>query len=785
MVTDLRQRSDNLKAVKRQEFKSTSKHGQLFFDKVLSPVTTSVEEWLEAWSGRTQRHTPEHIELVRRLEPSSIAVITLVVCLDNLHKDLPTDTALAIRIAQYLEQEINTPLYEERNPEYLAFCKKHFPSHRNRRLLKESAENGEFGNPNDFIDIPETTKVRLGKSLIELLVKAGLLCIHKSYSKASKVSWSIEVLEWSQDTFKELDFLKPSWVPLVKQPSNYDVEQKNNSYGDKFPAVDFKLYSSISPNNTEPGLNIDAANKLAKVPYRINTDVFNVVKQLWNEGIEVEGLVNRNAEEIPPKIEGLLPDDPVVKERNRNAHRIYLSNAKKFGRRVTTSRTLSLINEYLDDDLYFLWQADFRGRLYPVTSSLLNPQGSDLSRSLLTFSRKKRLGTQGLYWLQVHTANCYGIDKASFNDRVTWCSDNLDIIREVASRPIDSLELWADTDKPFQFLAACIDLSAALDKGDASSYESSLPIHLDGSCSGIQHYSLLLRDKQGAESVNLCRSLSSLAPRDVYSDVLVDLYEHIAQRGDGWTDLYKQGRLTRKLTKRCTMTYVYSATVRSFSIFIKDFIVDLLKKDGRASLPDSLFDPSLTKNAYDLSPHVKQVIEQRLTATAQGMKWLRDCVKIIHDAGYPNISWTTPTGFQVIQAYKKQEAKRVVCKTFPTSAGIRSTLRKNTDETSRSKSCAAIAPNFIHSLDAAHLVNTVLSFDGDITVVHDSFGTHAATVLDMRETLVDMLIKQYTPNVLMKLWCKWTFKYKLELPRPPVSGDYMLDELYSAVYAFS
>ena len=44
---------------------------------------------------------------------------------------------------------------------------------------------------------------------------------------------------------------------------------------------------------------------------------------------------------------------------------------------------------------------------------------------------------------------------------------------------------------------------------------SSLPIHQDGSCNGLQHYASLGRDKLGATYVNV---VPGSAPQDIYGE---------------------------------------------------------------------------------------------------------------------------------------------------------------------------------------------------------------------------------------------------------------------------
>jgi len=74
-----------------------------------------------------------------------------------------------------------------------------------------------------------------------------------------------------------------------------------------------------------------------------------------------------------------------------------------------------------------------------------------------------------------------------------------------------------NSDEPWQTLAACMEVEAALRCPDGpSNYISHLPIHQDGSCNGLQHYAALGRDQVGAESVNLA---PADRPGDVYATV--------------------------------------------------------------------------------------------------------------------------------------------------------------------------------------------------------------------------------------------------------------------------
>lgn len=89
---------------------------------------------------------------------------------------------------------------------------------------------------------------------------------------------------------------------------------------------------------------------------------------------------------------------------------------------------------------------------------------------------------------------------------------------------------WIKLDKPFEALAACQELVKALDYPDGpEAFPSSLPIHQDGTCNGLQYYAALGRDERGGRSVNLIPHPDSNKPQDVYSEVL-DVVKQIVEK---------------------------------------------------------------------------------------------------------------------------------------------------------------------------------------------------------------------------------------------------------------
>src|SRR3989344_9569679 len=79
-----------------------------------------------------------------------------------------------------------------------------------------------------------------------------------------------------------------------------------------------------------------------------------------------------------------------------------------------------------------------------------------------------------------------------------------------------------DKDSPFCFLAFCFEWAGVEKHGDLR--VSALPIAFDGSCSGIQHFSAMLRDERGGRAVNL---VPSEQVQDIYRLVADEVNKRI------------------------------------------------------------------------------------------------------------------------------------------------------------------------------------------------------------------------------------------------------------------
>jgi DNA-directed RNA polymerase len=221
-------------------------------------------------------------------------------------------------------------------------------------------------------------------------------------------------------------------------------------------------------------------------------------------------------------------------------------------------------------------------------------------------------------------------------------------------------------------------------------------------------------DPVGAKATNLTpgprQDIYQIVADKVNEAVEIDWREWGVDAADAWF-----GHVTRKTVKRGVMTTPYGLT----PIGMRD---QLIKDRWCEDLPGDKM-----QNANYLRDKMSEAISSTIVKGVEIMKWFQDCAEILAKQGRP-ISWVTPTGMRVTQSYRSMRDSQI--RTL-----IGRIHFQEVDETqpiAQRKQCLSIAPNIIHSFDAAHMMLSVLRMDTasdnrtSFSVVHDSFGCHAA-----------------------------------------------------------
>jgi DNA-directed RNA polymerase, mitochondrial len=553
---------------------------------------------------------------------------------------------------------------------------------------------------------------------------------------------------------------------------------------------------------------VDALNGLQAVPFKINTRVAEVLQICADRQLPVAGIPAQSLP-VPPK----APDAQwsAMDKAQRGLWKAKLSEIRKVNSSLVGDRILfredMITAEAMSklEAFYTPMNCDWRGRVYGLCH--FNFQREDRVRALFLFADGLPIGTEGLRWLKIHVANTgdFGkISKRPIEERVQWCDDNIQQITNTASDPFAQTE-WMQADKPFLHLAACFELSAALAQG--SSYVTHLPTSYDGSCSGLQHLCAMTRAAEGS-MVNLT---PSALPQDVYQAIA----DQTKARVEGDTEntdlakLFLEYGVDRKLVKRNVMTYAYSSKKYGMASQQQTDLLEPLSRevlegkleehpfDGYQHGPwDKKGNQQPSKAARFISGHVFSAIETSIHKPAEAMQFLQGLAKALAHEGRP-VCWTTPVGIPWVNRYHEADVTKV--ELFLNDGGLKvraqvsiATGRKK--EIDKAKAANGVAPNFVHALDAAHLLLVANAAAGEgitsIATVHDSFGCLAPQAARFNQVIREQFAQMYEDHdvlaeILERATADLTPANRNKLPTLPSYGPLNLKDVLNADFAFA
>jgi DNA-directed RNA polymerase len=612
-----------------------------------------------------------------------------------------------------------------------------------------------------------------------------------------------EIFEWITQGINSLAVCSPTYLPITQPPQDW-IDDFRGGYAEGAVGR-FNLFLSKSKRQIKTFREtpcedlLRAVNTMQRTPWRINKAVFEVLEL----AVERDWTDPKVAIAPPPKpvrpetvfLEGTRQPEWVKYGRLKRQWNVLTSSYASA--RLRLARALSVGRVYVDcERLYFPHRIDFRGRCYPI-SAPIQYQGPDYQRGCLEFAEGKPVSTEEqLKYFLVHGANCFGTEKGTMERRCTWAQDNASKWAAVAEDPVAN-RLWVEADEPFQFLAWCLEYGKFAKEG--LGFISHLPVCADGSNNGLQIYSLLLRDPVGGLATNC---VPSPTPQDIYREVADNVTEKLLayEAGDDakehryakrLLDFCKlregERRVPRGAVKRPVMTLPYGSTLYSCQHYIAEWYHDWVR--GRNLSQEEL--PFPEKDAYNIFLWLGKVVWDSIgdvvVKAREAMNWLREVSDILTSEGV-HAEWTTPIGLKVRQDYLVGETKILQLR-----AGGQMRLRiwEEDDRIKGTSSRNGLCPNYIHSLDASAMFQTVndASMEGVtcFQMIHDSYGTHAADAPTMarvlRQSFADIFSKDWLHSLQVELQA--SLPEGTLLPPPPTSGDLAITDLHQATYFFA
>lgn len=568
-------------------------------------------------------------------------------------------------------------------------------------------------------------------------------------------------------------------------------------------------------------------NALQSTPFIINERILNtMVSIMGNHG----GLGGLPRTDETPKIPHLI--DPTPKELKAHKKRLvayYKHERARVSKVLRTNTSLGCAKKYSKyEKIYFPWNLDYRGRIYPMCPAL-NPQGDDTQKALLLFAEPTPLSSDdALKWFYIAGAGFAGLDKIPFDDRIQWVLDNEDNILQSAASPL-TYTWWdevAGDESPMCFLSFCFEFERlrvyqAGHDDSAVGFKSGLPISFDGTCSGLQHFSMLLADEIGGKNVNL---IPDETVHDIYQ-VVADKVNVVLHRDviTGTADDYKKDKksgeyvldskgkkcivygtkelatewlsyahekfgtdgIKRKVCKRSVMTLAYGSRKYGFSENLKS---DIIKPWIDEHKDNPLF-LSRSQAANYMAGLIWDAVTTTVVKAVEGMEWLKKIAGMIGKNGEA-VSWTSPNGLPIQQ--NKFVPNIEICRMRFNGGFVRIYIPKeNTDIDTRGQS-QAIAPNFIHSMDACHMQSVIMNQaekgNNNFFMIHDSFGTDIEHAGDLFKAIRTELVNMYKGHNYLEEWLadvEYLLPEEKEIPQMPTKGNLNLDDVVNSKYCFA
>ncbi len=615
----------------------------------------------------------------------------------------------------------------------------------------------------------------MGAQVYHHIITCGIFEEYQDAEGAVYVTFTDEAAQEIQTTKDWQQFMKPFWRPMVSKPrSVIEGSYLDSRLSERLTLV--RTFSKLQKSLIEPLRKpetpfIKACDAIQAVALKINDWMLPIIQECYNRNLQIGGIPTCNQ----PK--GTTADKRRLRSQLKSLQAGFRNDLEE-------------ANHYKNyDEVYLPVTMDFRGRIY--AKPYLNHQRADYIKSMWLFAEGKPMDTpEAVRWLKIHIANCgdFGkVSKASFADREKWVNDNIGRIYDTVEAPFADL-WWTVADAPFSFLAACRELVEFIDMG--ADYVCHLPIAVDGSCSGLQHFSAMLRDEVGGKSVNL---IPAAKPEDVYKDVAGIVNQLVLQeQDDPLAQEWLAHKIDRKVTKRATMTLCYGSKQYGWrEQLMEDFMNKYTSSVAIGAIEKHPFEAPGKASGY-MAKKLDTALRMTVKKALEGMEWLQDVAALLAKENKPLI-WHTPMQFPVVNEYLTPIEKRLDITI--NKRRVRTKLVLGFKDTLKvTKQRSTVSPNFVHSYDACHLMMTVLAAReeglNNFLLIHDSFGCLPSDMERFSKIVKEQFYALYSQNdpftnIYMYAISTLSERGKKKLTPPPEKGILDLKMILQSDYAFA
>lgn len=832
--------------IDRGEF-SSNMVAQPLLGTLVPKLSSAITAWIDhqANKGRGRKHVS--FAAAQQMNPDTMAAVTIRYVLNMIaqrRNGAPTVTEMSIVVGGALEDEARFGRIRILEAEHFnraiapALAKRNGMTYKKAYMEKveeSMLQKGELNQPwVDWNVADSDVRFHMGIRMLELLIESTqLIEVRRDHAGDKKNDGEYVFLkeEWAeklQSRAFALAGITPQYQPCIVPPKPWKGLQGGGYWAKGRKPLTFIRLNGRGARERYKDVAMPAVYKAVNIAqssaWTVNKKVLEVANAVMEwKNVKIKEFPTTERQELPVKPHDIETNEAALKAWKKEAAGIYRKDAARVSRRLAYEFSLEQANKFSEyEAIYFPYNLDWRGRVYAVPA--FNPQSNDMTKGILQAAHGEPVGEEGIEWLMIHGANTAGVDKVPFPERKQWVRDNEDLILAIAGDPLNVTE-WMAMDSPFCFLAFCFEWAGVV--RDGPNHISALPLAFDGSCSGIQHFSAMLRDERGGRAVNL---IPSETVQDIYKivsdeveialqlDLKYGTESHMETVVDKITGEITERRvsgtkelaimwltygMSRKVTKRSVMTLAYGSKAYGFADQVNEDVV----KKAIDNDEGQMFTSPREACRY-MAAKIWDSVSVVVVAAVEAMNWLQKAAKLLASEvkckktkavlkpAMP-VYWTTPDGFPVWQQYTINPTRRIDL-IFLGDVRIQATvmMRDNgTNKIDARKQESGISPNFVHSQDGSHLRKTVVHGHDNhgirfFALIHDSFGTIASKAGAMFRAVRETMVETYeNSNVLTDFreqFMEQLHETQLEkMPELPKMGTLNIRDILKSDFAFA
>jgi DNA-directed RNA polymerase len=756
-IKRLRERTRN---AEERCYASSTVYGSAFINKGLELITNEISSKLHRVSQGWVQEKAQAVLPLKGCDPAVLALITAKGVLDILgvrRLEHLTYQAATTHIGTLVYHQVMLDQFCGKHPELFNKARLHIHDHKGYSYKVQRYRAVMRRNDVEPLRWPTSVRHLVGAWLLNRLAKATGWVTTRTVFKGPSDSptflvYQPEFLKAKEALLAQAEAFAGCMWPMLCEPNDWTEEFKGGYLTNDLRKLT-RLIRTRIPRRwllLQDSKALVMLNLLQKVPYRINDRVLELANFCMEHRITVGKFRAEEPTPPPPKPEpweSASEEDKLAYRRMRTE--IEDQNSALAQKNYRTTEALYVANKYKGDTFWIPWSFDFRGRVYPIPTSL-SPQGTDFDKSLIYFQEE---GPVNKWWLAFQVATTYGLDKAPMNERIDWVVKNHDFLSYIANDPEGTIPEWSSVEEPWCFIAAVLEYDQCVIKGTKKT--SGFPVSVDATCSGLQHLSALALDRTAAEMVNV-------VPTDKPSDG----YKIVAEKAKEILPEHLHDHITRKVTKRTVMTTPYGVTENSARDYIRQELKGIELEKGELQ--------KIVKAIYRYG--VRKVFD----GPCRSMEFIQKVAGERIKSGATTLEWITPSGFTVIQEYRRNEAERVRTKLL--GEQISAHLLKDWEERQidLQKAKTAASPNLIHSLDAALLHLVFAEWDAPFTVIHDCVLGRSCDMDDMGSAIRDKFVEIYSQPVLKD----WSTQLGVDFDESVMLNTLDINDVQQSAYFF-